>query len=232
MKNLITIIVLLGLFAIASGWAHASVSIESENGQLLLKAHETPLSQVLEKIRSRYGVDISGLKGRKDEPVTFSLKGETLEQLFKRLFRYLGETNYAFEFADNKVRRVLVLPKSKITDEAPSLPVNGKEKRVPKTFGSVVRVKGVIEGTKARELGLKEGDLIISYANVRINSAQRLVRETKKNTGGEVVEMTVVRDREPIQFHLERGFIGVRIHRVKIPKEELDRYYAGEQERQ
>jgi C-terminal processing protease CtpA/Prc len=221
MKNLIPIAGLVCLFAVLLSWADASVVMESGMEQHQVEAQEAPLSKVLEKIWNKYGVDITGLEGRNDERVTFSLKGETLEELLKRLFRYLGETNYAFEFADGKLDRVSVLPKSKITDDAPSIPSDRKEKKVQKQFSAVVKVKGVLKGTNAEELGLKEGDLIISYGGVRIHSAQRLVRETKKKTGEEIVEMTVVRNREPMTFHLERGFIGVRIHTVKIPKEEL-----------
>jgi hypothetical protein len=228
MKHLITVIGLLGLLAMASGWADASVIIDSTNGELRLEAQEAPLKEVLEKIRSAYEVEITGLEGRNDEPVTFSYKGETLEDLLKRLFRCLGETNYAFAFMDGKIRRVTVLPTSKIADEAPSHSEDRTEKKVQKIFSTVVRVKSVIERTRAQELGLMVGDLIISYAGVRIDSTLTLIRETRKKTDEELVEMTVVRNRELMQFYLERGFIGVRIHTLKIPKEELDGYYANE----
>jgi hypothetical protein len=228
MKNLIPIIILLGSFAIASDRAGASIIIESGNGRLLLKAQEAPLRKVLEKIRTGCQVEVTGLEGRNDEKVTFFLKGETCEDLLKRLFRYLGETNYAFEFIDDKLGRVSVLPESKKNDEAPSHPANREEKKVQKKYSTVVMVKGVIEGTRAHELDLMKGDLIISYAGVRIHSTQTLVMETRKKRGEEVIEMIIVRDRETMAFHLKRGFIGVRIHTVKIPKEELDMYYPGE----
>jgi hypothetical protein len=234
MKNLLFIIGLLALFVVAPGWADASVVIESGKGQILLEAQETPLGEVLENIRSKFGVEISGLEGRNDEPVTFSFKEETLEDLLKRLFRYLGETNYAFEFENGKIRRVTILPKSEISDEVPSRVIDRadrdeeEDEQVQKILSPVVRVKGVMKGTKAYDLGLVEGDLIISYAGVRVNSTRRLVGETKKKINHEVVEMIVVRDQRPIKFYLERGYIGVRIHTVKIPREELDTYYASQ----
>ena len=228
MKKLICIISLLGFFAIASGRADASVVMKSVKGQLLLEAQEAQLSKVLEKILSKHDVEISGLEGRKDEPVTFSLKGASIEELLKRLFRYLGERNYAFEFADGKLKRVSVLPESNITYEAPTLPVDRKKKKVKKKFGTVVRVKGIIKGSKAQDIGIKKGDLIIAYADVRIDSTDKLVEESRKKRDVKWIEMIVVRDKEPMEFYLERGFIGVRIHTVKIPQEELDSYYAGE----
>ncbi len=201
--------------------ADASVTIEIQKEKIVLHAEKASVGEILEKIRQKYPVEIRGMEHREEEILTFSAKG-TLEDVIKRLLRYIGEENCAFEFTDVRLTRVSVLPKSK-TRASSHFP-KANQKKAQKKFGNVVQVKGVNKGTQAEELELQKDDLIVEYDGVKIRSAQQLVREVKKKSDREQVEMTVMRDRIPIQFVLKGGLIGVRIVTIKIPKEELDSY--------
>ncbi|MDM8550231.1 PDZ domain-containing protein [Desulfobacterales bacterium HSG2] len=194
--------------------------IEFQQGEMVLQAQDVPIGEILEEIFQKHQVEIVGLEHREEETITFSAKGKTLEDVLRRLFRYLKEENCAFEFTDVKLKRVSVLPKSK--GKGHSRPVRTERKAGRKT--SVVRVIGIIKGSQAEELGLKIGDLIIEYDGVKIRSAQQLVREVKKKSDSGQVEMTVVRDRSSSPYVLNGGKIGVRISTAKIPKEEFDTY--------
>ena len=74
----------------------SSVIVEFQQGKLLLQTEGTPLWKILDWIRHKCLVEISGLELRVNEPITFSSKGGALEDVLKRLLRHLGEKSYAF----------------------------------------------------------------------------------------------------------------------------------------
>ncbi len=208
-----------------SGLTAASPKVIFHQEKLEIQAREIPLGQLLGEISEKCDVEILGLENRDSETITFSTEGESVEDGLKRLLRFLGEDNCAFEFTDVRLVRVSVFPKSK-AGEFPSRqrPSPRAEKKEQKKFGSVVKVQGIKKGTQAEDLNLRKGDLIIEYDGIPITSSRQLVREVRKNKERDSIDMTVVRDKEPVQFTVRGGLIGVRVHTAKILQEELEQF--------
>ncbi len=87
---------------------------------------------------------------------------------------------------------------------------------------TVVRVQGIVEGTQAQALNLKEGDIIVSYNGTEISRTEKLIELTGKVSPEKSVKMVVFRDSKPMQLELKGGRIGVQIETAVIPKEEYD----------
>ncbi|MFC1533749.1 hypothetical protein ACFL7M_10330 [Thermodesulfobacteriota bacterium] len=185
-----------------------------QQGNLSLKAEEIPLARILDEIRKNCLVQISGLEARENEPITFSFKGE-LEEGIKRFLRHLGEKNYAFEFIKGDLRRVLILPEAKDNTSSISNRVN-REGIQDKPL-TAVRIQGIIDGSQAETLGLLEGDIIIEYDGIEIQTARQLISETRKRAHKEQIDMTVMRDNVLIPFVLRGGLIGIRIKTITNP---------------
>jgi hypothetical protein len=72
--------------------------------------------------------------------------------------------------------------------------------------------------------GLLQGDIILEYDGVPINSARQLVSEVEKKSQISQIEMVIVRQKIPTRVILNGGFIGVRILTNKIPRDEITAY--------
>jgi len=227
LKGGLFIFIVLQMYAtlgVAEDRIVSSVIVEFQQGKLVLQAEGTPLWKILNGIRHKCLVEISGLELRVNEPITFSSKGGAPEDVLKRLLRHLGEKKYAFEFIDERLIRVSVVPG--VRSGVSSLSVQMNEEVIKEKFVNVVRIQSVVDGSQAQTLDLWEGDLIIEYDGVKISSTQGLIKEVKKKSHKEQVEMIVVRDHELLRFVLNGGFIGVRIKTITIPKGELVNYYS------
>jgi len=211
--------------AIAEEKIVSSVMVDFKRGELILHSQRTPLGMILDEIRRKCMVEILGLENRANELLTFSSQGGTLPEELKRLLSSLGERNYAFEFVDEKLRRVSVLPKAK--SDFTSFPVRLNQEVIGGDFVKVPKIQSLVDGSQAQTLDLLEGDLIVEYDGVQIRTADQLIKETKKKSQKEQVEMIIVREKIPIRFVLNAGFIGVRIKTITIPKEDLAYYYSG-----
>ena len=168
-------------------------------------------------------MEIIGLETRKHDLITFSADQEQVENVIKRLLKYLKENNYAFEYSKTRLQRVSVLPKAKGPDIV-SKPVPdpiSRLKSVKENKERAVRVLKVNEGTQAESLDLQKNDLIVEYDGNRIKSARQLVEAVKKKAPEESVEMVIVREGQPIRLVLNGGFIGVNILTVSVPKSKL-----------
>jgi hypothetical protein len=202
-----------------------SVIREDQEGVMLIQAQNIILAQILDEFYRNFQVEINGLAHRENDSITFSCEAQTMEDALKHLLRHLGENNYAFEFLDDQLRRVSVLPEA--GDEYPSLPL--QEERVeavePKQMVNVVQIMGVVENSQAQDQGLLKGDLIVEYDGIMIRDSRKLVKATQKKSAAESVTITVLRDQIPMQFVLDAGFIGVRIRNQSVPNEEVDNYF-------
>ena len=86
----------------------------------------------------------------------------------------------------------------------------------------VVAIQSVVEGSQAEKLELQPEDLVISYDEVRIRSAQQLVNEVKQRSDGGPLEMMILRDERPVRVFLDAGFIGIRIQETEINREKYN----------
>ncbi|UCF91246.1 MAG: PDZ domain-containing protein [Desulfobacterales bacterium] len=198
---------------------------EGPQGKLRLQARGSPLEKILDAIRRNFRLEIDGLEHRAQESITYFCEAGSLEEALKRLLRHLHENNYAFEFREERLSRVAVLPEAKIGPAAPAYQEETKEPVFPPSLVNVVQVIDVVEGTQAQDRGLLKGDLIVEYDGAKIGGILELVKATKEKSPSESVAVGVLRDQEPLQFVLNGGFMGVRIQSISIPKEEMDNYF-------
>jgi hypothetical protein len=158
------------------------------------------------------------LESRESDKVTFSFEADTLEALLRGLLRNLGVKNFAIEFADARLTRIVVVPDS----------MSDLSENVQKDQGnqveslSVAQVQSIVEFSQAESLDLTAGDIIIEYDGVHITSAQQLVEEVKEKAENSQVEMIVIREKRPMRLILAGGIIGVRIITKNISKEEIN----------
>ena len=192
------------------------------NGKILFDTRDSTLREIVREFHKKYSIEIKGLESRESEKISFSFNADTLEELLKALLRYLGIKNFAFEFADASLKRVVIVPEA---TAAISTLTNQQSNRLKRQeFVNVAEIQSIIASSQAESLDLLEGDIIIEYDGVPINDAQQLVNEVERKTSNNQVEMVVVREKTPRRLILGSGFIGVRVMTRKIPKEEFNTY--------
>jgi membrane-associated protease RseP (regulator of RpoE activity) len=211
-------------FWVTTGAANASNEIIRDPiGLVAIDAQDSDLIEIFQELSDKYAVEISGLENRESEKFTFSFKADTLETLLRRMLRYLGVKNFAIQFDDARLTRVMVLPES-VSD----LPISENlqtDRRNPPASISVAQIMSVVEFSQAQSLDLTAGDIIIEYDGVRISSAQQLVEEVAKKAENSQVDMIVIREKNAMRLILAGGIIGVRIRTKNISYEEIDVVY-------
>jgi len=204
--------------------ANASNEITREaNGNIIIDVQDSDLFEIIRELYDKYSVEVSGLESRKSEKFTFSFEADTLETLLRRLLRYLGVRNFAIQFADARLTRIVVLPES-VSDITASENLQTDRWNPPELI-SVAQIMSVVESSQAEILDLTAGDIIIEYDGVRISSAQQLVKEVEKKAENSQVDMIVIREKNPMRLILAGGKIGVRIRTKNISYEEIDVIY-------
>lgn len=223
-KHLILTFILFGSALIPNVQADAVVQISGvPNGKIIFQARDATLAEVIEELRTKYSIEIKGLEERKTEKITYAFDADTLEALLKGLLRHLGIKNYAFEFADEALKRLVVVPAA--TSDVTSLSISPEDIEQDEEFVSVAQIQSIVESSQAESADLEAGDLIIEYDGVPITSAQQLVSEVEKKTAKNQIEMVVVRQKNRSRLIISAGFIGVRITTKKISRAEFDTFH-------
>ena len=189
-------------------------------GNIVIETHDSALVEVLKELYDKYSIEVAGLESRESDKITFSFEADTLESLLRGLLRYLGVKNFAIEFTDATLTRIVVVPDS-MSQIAPSENVQAEQENQLESL-SVAQVQSIVEFSQAESLDLTAGDIIIEYDGVYITSAQQLVEEVKDKAENSQVEMIVIRDKRPMRLILAGGIIGVRIITKNISKEEIN----------
>ena len=197
-----------------------SFQIEFQEGYLVFTAQKAPLKIIIDGIAREFQVAITGLDARYAEALTFSIKAESLQEVLKLMFRHLGEKNVAFEFIDNRLRYISVVPESK--KKLRSQPQMKGLEAVPEDRVTAIEVLEVMNASQAVDIGVEKGDLILEYGGMRLSRASELVEETKRRSPSEIVEMVVFRKGGQLRFYVYGGFIGVRVKTVTVLKEWVD----------
>lgn len=193
--------------------------VRFQNSTLAIQASKTPLATILSEIKKKCSVKIVGLEKRYDEKITFFSNKGSPERVLKNFLRHLGEKNYAFEYGNEFLLKIVVLPGGNTNNNTITALSNEKENH-PDTVNAV-RVAVVIDGSQAQSVGLMQGDIILRYDGLPVASADQLVKATKTKTDNDQVEILVLRENYTLHFILTGGFIGVRILNVSISKEAL-----------
>ena len=74
-----------------------------------------------------------------------------------------------------------------------------------------VRVNSVIGGSAAELAGIRDGDMVLSYAGERVFKPVDLRRATQSGVRGERVRIVVDRSGERLYLTVPRGPLGVRM---------------------
>lgn len=219
----IRILLLVCLFLIGTGNAapaatgETDLTVSAHDGRLTVKAEQMPLKAILDGIYGAYPLIIRGLESRSDEVIDFTAESELPEKLFKRLFRQLGEKNYAFEFKGQRLNRVSVMPEAREGAVPRPTPSPAPPPAPEEDLVSVVRVDRVIEGSQAQDLDIRSGDLVLEYDGTPVSQPGDLIREVKQKSDRTNVGMLLLRDGEVLQMNLKGGFIGIHIVPHKVP---------------
>ena len=214
-------LVLTICFAISQ--TNAGVEINTlQDGTIRFEVSDSSLEEIAAKLNDKYAIEVTGLDKREGEKFTFSFFAETPEELLKRLLRYAGIKNYAFEFSDATLKRLVIVPKG-TRDTSTVLEPEQKEKK-PEAFITIAQIQSIVEGSQAESAGLQEGDIVLEYDGVPIRSAQQLVREVERKSTNSQIELVIVRQNITTRLILSGGFIGVRIMTQKIPRTEFENY--------
>lgn len=195
--------------------------IQCSDGKLNIRVQNMPLSKVIEDIRRKCRVEISGLDHRANEPLNFLAKEEVQEMALKRLLRQLDEESYAFEYTRSGLSRIVVVPRSTAKySPQPSFPPKPADTPevpppLPMAENAAVGVVDVIQGSQAEAVGLQKGDVVMEYDGVKITDPQQLIQEVKSRETKEVVEVTILRNNTPMTFVMKGGFMGINIGNMK-----------------
>ena len=211
----------INFYTVCSAGAVVELNANS-GGTIRIEARDSTLGEIVSKFYDRYRLEIKGLENREGEKVTFSYTADTLEDLLKSLLRHLGIKNYAFEFDDEILKRLVAVPEA--TADVSSLSPSSNIPNQENEFVSIAQVQSIIEASQAESAGLQIGDIILEYDGVPINSAQQLVSEVEKKAQVNQIEMVIVRQKIPTRLILNGGFIGVRILTIKIPRAEFNSF--------
>jgi len=197
--------------------------IQFEKGNIIFAARQAPLQNILNGFQKEFHIQITGLEDRGTEPVTYTIRAESLQDVIRGMMRHLAVKNYALEHSDGKLTRVSVFPEARHTVSSDPAPppseTSPKKDEEPKPSASAVAVQSIIDDTQAQDVGLRKGDIILEYGGTKITRAAELVKESKKRTDDEEVELLVIRDGEQVQVSVKGGFIGVRFKTVNLPTE-------------
>jgi hypothetical protein len=85
----------------------------------------------------------------------------------------------------------------------------------------IVIVEEVREGTQAKTIGLKEGDIIAEYDGERFTSPRQFAEVVKNKSNMDKVCLIIIRDSKMRRFVLKGGPIGVKVGKKTMLKEEL-----------
>jgi membrane-associated protease RseP (regulator of RpoE activity) len=200
--------------------------ITEHHGTYTIESQGSLLKDIIDPLQKDFAIEIIGLEHKNDIPVSFSHTSDSLEGLLKALLRYLGEKNYAFEFVDQKLKRISVLPGSASADAPPATNEPTAESKAP--LVAVAEVQSVVDGSQAESMGIIPGDIILAYDGEKISTALQLVKEVEKKSSAANIELVVIRNNSAIRYTVIGGFIGVRIQTKQIPKEDYDKFNSND----
>jgi hypothetical protein len=196
---------------------NTSFSIEVKDTEVSIVARGILLRDLIERIKKDISVELKGVTSKPDRPVTFSHKGKSPEIVLRQLLRYLGEKNFAYEFANDKLIRITVFPEGTASALIPA----ESEVAPQNDTVSLVEIVDILEESQAETLGLKKGDYIYKYDGRRIFGHEALVEETFKVNGPTSISMVIIRKGKLSRVFLEGGFIGIHVRTKSIQKKEL-----------
>ncbi len=206
----------------ACGTAGARVLEEGDGGGLRygISVADGSLAGIFEELGRKHGLTILGVEGLEERQLSFSEEADSVTDLVRTLLRHAGIKSYLLTFDEDRLRRVQVFH-AKGRDKGGGVKrAVGKKIEAPDLF-SAVKVRGIVAGSQAARLDIREGDFIVEYDGQTVTSSRQLFQEVRKRAEKVQIEMLVMRDHEPLSFTVSGGRIGVRIKTVKVPESDI-----------
>jgi len=121
---------------------------------------------------------------------------------------YIGTARYTRELADLMAEETTL--REELGDEAYDryLFVNKRPNRV--------KVSSVMLGSAAEQAGMKDGDIILTYGQLRVFEWGELNRNTSEGELGEYVNVDILRNGQLMSLWLPRGPLGVRLNAARV----------------
>ncbi len=79
-----------------------------------------------------------------------------------------------------------------------------------------IKISSVMLGSAAEEVGIKKGDVVLSYNNQRMFVWQELKDATTEGSLGEFVSLTIYRNDEHYSFTVPRGPLGIQLGATRL----------------
>ena len=223
MKTYFTVLIWLAVVSSASLAASAGGIVKKADGKLFIRAQNLAFKDIAAALHKDFALEIKGTANLEAEKISLTYEAASLEELVRGLLRYLNIKNYAFEFADDKLKTVNLIHDTGTADSG--LAGASSDSLKQRETVTVAVVNGIVESSQAENLDLRPGDVIIEYGGTRIHNAAQLVKEVKNNSNKNQIEMMVVRDGASRHLLLQGGFIGIRITTDKVSKQSYQNYF-------
>lgn len=209
-----------------SAEAENPAPVTKDRGFITIRANDLRLENILDQLQDRHFLQFSGISEHLNQQVTLSCTGSA-ENVVKRLLKALGIRNYAFTFTGERLTQVSILPASDSleTIQKPLARQLESEKKTLSLPSSTVQIKAVLPGTQAERIPLEPLDYILAYNGHRVQNAQGLIAHVKQYANQDWVSLFIVRNKIPMEFILEGGFIGVQVITVPMDSRTLETLY-------
>jgi len=79
-----------------------------------------------------------------------------------------------------------------------------------------VVIDGLLTGSPGERAGLRQGDVVLSYAGERVFKAPELKRATVEGAAGDRITIDVIRDGEEVRIYAQRGPLGAKLAASRI----------------
>jgi hypothetical protein len=206
--------------SIAADAGPGRLRLDLQDNQLHLEAAAVPLGEVIDAIGDQMAIDFQGLEAQRKQPIDWTTTAGSPEILAKKLLRHLGARNFACEYIDNRLVKVIVFPQAG-WPTMPAAPAAPSDAPAAGRQLTVIEVVDVIEETQAAALNIEPGDIILKYDGVRIGAYDDLIEESTREHGSRMIQMILLRKQRLISVFLEGGYIGVRIRAKRIPSDAI-----------
>ena len=127
-----------------------AITFKVEDKSWILNVQRGLLDDLVDHIYQDFQVEILGLETRKRETITLSLKGKSLADIARGLLQYLDEKNFAFEFENDRLKRVLVLPEANVDIRKLSSAISAQGDDQGQSINAV-EIQGVIGGRMVQD---------------------------------------------------------------------------------
>ena len=214
---------ILFMFCLSSGADAQNADENDEINRFGIATHNVYLYEIISDIKAKHNIEITGLYNRGNELISFDSDATDIKNFIKDLLDALKERNYLFEFSKDSsksIRRVWVLNKSNtVVSSQPEAepPANGdgadqgEENSDASPRQTAVRVISILENTQAVSMGFQPNDIVIEYDGIPITESGQLVNLVKERETKQSINLTILRDCNPIPMTAAGGLMGIRV---------------------